>query len=184
MEPGPEFTAAPGKPTTQPTLPMNLGSPESCRRFPLSPSEGERGPTWISGTQCASECRGVLSPSRSSSDEGGATSSFGEGLETTGPICTSAIRPALSSRPSAWRDRNNSTFTCTWVLRITRAIPATLMSSAYRSHRTWNCASGKRRRASPHKFCRSSCRASNSEGSLSSGRSGADSAAAAGGVAR
>jgi len=51
------------KPAT--ALPMNLGSPESCRRFPLSPSEGERlgerGPTWASRTQSASGCRAGLS---------------------------------------------------------------------------------------------------------------------------
>ena len=45
-----------------PSLPLNLGSPESCRRFPLAPSEGERagvrGPTWASEAQSASECRG------------------------------------------------------------------------------------------------------------------------------
>src|SRR5208337_4370126 len=39
----------------------NVGSPESCRRLPLSPSEGERveerGPTWGSERQNASECR-------------------------------------------------------------------------------------------------------------------------------
>ncbi|MGD0262633.1 MAG: aminotransferase class I/II-fold pyridoxal phosphate-dependent enzyme [Verrucomicrobiota bacterium] len=47
-------------------LPLNL-PPESCRRFPLSPSEGERagerGPSLPrgSGPQSASSCRGVLS---------------------------------------------------------------------------------------------------------------------------
>ena len=45
-----------------PSLPLNLGSPESCRRFPLAPSEGERagvrGPTGASEAQSASECRG------------------------------------------------------------------------------------------------------------------------------
>jgi hypothetical protein len=50
--------------------PMNLGLPESCRRFPLSPSEGERagvrGPPWGSGAQSAAVCRGVLSPRRGS----------------------------------------------------------------------------------------------------------------------
>ena len=48
-----------------PALPLSLGSPESCRRFPLSPSEGERagvrGPTWGSGAQSAAKCRRVLS---------------------------------------------------------------------------------------------------------------------------
>src|ERR1039457_866187 len=41
-------------------LPLNLGLPQSCRRFSLSPSEGERagvrGPSWGSGAQSASEC--------------------------------------------------------------------------------------------------------------------------------
>jgi hypothetical protein len=52
----------------QERLPMNLGSHETCRRFPLSPSEGERvgerGPPlpWGSGAQSASNCRGFLSP--------------------------------------------------------------------------------------------------------------------------
>jgi len=51
-------------------LPMNLNSPEIGRRFPLSPSEGERagvrGPplSWDSGAQNASKCRGVLSLAR------------------------------------------------------------------------------------------------------------------------
>jgi DNA-binding response OmpR family regulator len=38
---------------------LNVGSPESCRRFPLSPAEGERagvrGPSWSSGAQSASD---------------------------------------------------------------------------------------------------------------------------------
>jgi DNA-binding response OmpR family regulator len=42
----------------QTPIPKNIGSPESCRRFPLSPSEGERagvrGLTWGSGAQSAS----------------------------------------------------------------------------------------------------------------------------------
>ena len=43
-------------------LPMNLGSPKSCRRFPLAPSEGERGPPLPedSETHRPSNCRGVL----------------------------------------------------------------------------------------------------------------------------
>ena len=50
---------------------MNLGSPESCRRFPPSPSEGDRaglrGPPspWRSGAQCASSCRGIFTPGHS-----------------------------------------------------------------------------------------------------------------------
>src|ERR1017187_306910 len=49
------------------SLPLNLGLPASCRRFPLSPSSservGERGPCWAwgSGPQSASNGRGVLS---------------------------------------------------------------------------------------------------------------------------
>ena len=43
---------------------MNLGLPESCRRFSLSPSGGEkagvRGPSWGLGAQSASNGRGVL----------------------------------------------------------------------------------------------------------------------------
>jgi len=46
------------------TLPNSLGSPESCRQFPLSPSEGERagvrGPSPGSGTQSVSEGQRVL----------------------------------------------------------------------------------------------------------------------------
>jgi len=46
-------------------LPLNLGSPASCRGFSLSPSEGERagvrGPSWGSGAQRASDGRAVLS---------------------------------------------------------------------------------------------------------------------------
>ena len=48
------------------SLPLNLGSPETCRRLPLSPSEGERagvrGPSLPggSGAQSASNGRGVL----------------------------------------------------------------------------------------------------------------------------
>jgi DNA-binding response OmpR family regulator len=42
----------------QTPIPMNVGSPEICQRFPLSPSEGERagvpGLTWGSGAQSAS----------------------------------------------------------------------------------------------------------------------------------
>ena len=60
----PEAWARSISPAARPDLPLNLGSPESCRRFPLSPSEGEgrgEGPTWGSGAQSASECRG-LSP--------------------------------------------------------------------------------------------------------------------------
>ena len=60
------------------SLPLNLGSPEGCRRFPLSPSEGERagvrGPTWGSGTQSASECRGILSPKERAGARGKTTS--------------------------------------------------------------------------------------------------------------
>jgi hypothetical protein len=45
-------------------LPLNVASPASCRRFPLSPSEGERagvrGPSLGSGVQSASKCQGVL----------------------------------------------------------------------------------------------------------------------------
>jgi hypothetical protein len=54
----------------QERLPMNLGSHETCRRFPLSPSEGERvgerGPPlpWGSGAQSASNCRGGSHPAR------------------------------------------------------------------------------------------------------------------------
>jgi hypothetical protein len=54
------------------TLPLSPGSPESCRRFPLSPSEGERagvrGPTYGSGMQRASESRGGLSSPRGTAD--------------------------------------------------------------------------------------------------------------------
>ena len=53
-------------PALKGNLPMNRASPESRGRFPLSPSEeervGVRGPPWDSGTQSASECRGILSP--------------------------------------------------------------------------------------------------------------------------
>ena len=48
-------------------LPLTPDSPMTCRRFPLSPSEGERagvrGPRWLwsSGAQTASNGRGVLS---------------------------------------------------------------------------------------------------------------------------
>ena len=50
-----------------PAISMNLASPESCGRFPLSPSEGERagvrGPFWPlgSGARSASNGRGFLS---------------------------------------------------------------------------------------------------------------------------
>jgi hypothetical protein len=54
-------------PALKGTFPMNLRLPEICRRFSLSPSEGERagvrGPSWGSGVQSASACRGILSPS-------------------------------------------------------------------------------------------------------------------------
>jgi len=47
-------------------LPMSFDSPASCRRFSLSPSEGERagvrGPSWGSGGQSAPVGRGGLSP--------------------------------------------------------------------------------------------------------------------------
>jgi hypothetical protein len=55
---------------------MNLGLPESWRRFPLGlksrpvgTSEGVRGPSlpWGSGAQSASECRGVLTRPAASS---------------------------------------------------------------------------------------------------------------------
>ena len=45
-------------------VPVNVASLTIWRRFPLSPSEGERawvrGPSWGSGVQSASKCRGVL----------------------------------------------------------------------------------------------------------------------------
>ena len=45
-------------------LPKNLGLPESCRRFSLSHSEGEKagvkGPSWGLGAHSASNGRGVL----------------------------------------------------------------------------------------------------------------------------
>ena len=59
---GPNLTLSPGF-----SLPLNLDSPENWRRFPLSPSEGERvgerGPflPGSSGAQSASNGRGVLS---------------------------------------------------------------------------------------------------------------------------
>ena len=51
-------------------LPLNLGSPESCRGFPLSPSEGERvgerGPYWPLGISGRRIHWGLLSPALSS----------------------------------------------------------------------------------------------------------------------
>jgi len=86
----------------------------------------------------------------------------------------------LSSQASTRRARNSITLTCVCVFRTTCAICATLMSSAYLSQSTSNWGSGKRRRANLHKFCRSSCRASNSAGSLTSASSGNGSSAPGG----
>ena len=69
-------------------LPLNLGLSGGCRQFPLSPSEGERvglrGPTWGSGPQSASKCRGILSLALSS-----------KGGEGTGNVRDLQARKAL-----------------------------------------------------------------------------------------
>jgi hypothetical protein len=95
---------------------MGFGSPESCRRFPLSPSEGERagvrGPLLPcgSGAQSASNCRGVLSPIRNSHSsrsgpvhhqkEGGPDLSFNSPNPST--LCNLTPRKATAHREPNW----------------------------------------------------------------------------------
>jgi len=89
-------------------LPMSFDSPASCRRFSLSPSEGERagvrGPSWGSGEQSAPVCRGGLSPflRRGEREHPSTTMVVRTRCAPSRPAVPGIIRPSDSGLPSAF----------------------------------------------------------------------------------